>query len=148
MFTSFDLVTFGKRVKNLRKSLNYTQKDVERIIGINSDTLRKIEAGSVVPRYDTLELLSSVLMKDLLKEFTTYRKSDLYFRYCHRLDTLILDNNLDKLVELENDFQEFSKTCVEKQLVDIRMVKQFQMVLKDVEYYNLAKINSTGKLEI
>jgi len=135
MFSSYDLVAFGKRVKYLRKSLSFTQKDIERIVGINPDTLRKIEAGLVVPRYDTLELLSVALAKDLLKEFITYRKSDLYFNYYQRLDTLILDNDLQKLRELQADFHEFSSSSDEKDLVNIYHGQQFNLVLKGISLF-------------
>ncbi len=137
MFTSFDTVKFGAYLRSLRNSLNYSQADVKKIIGINTDTLRKIEAGLVVPRYDTLDLLSYVYKKDLLKELLAYRNSDLYFQYYARLDDLIFNYDLDKLNNLEADFNKFIQFMDEPELVNIVVESQFKLVLQGIsEYYN------------
>lgn len=137
MFTSFDTVKFGAYLRSLRNSLKYSQADVKNIIGINTDTLRKIEAGLVVPRYDTLDLLSHVYKKDLLNELLAYRNSDLYFQYYSRLDDIIFNYDIDKLNNLEADFIKFTEDKDKSELVNIVIESQFKLVLKGIsEFYN------------
>jgi len=137
MFTSFDTVKFGAYLRSLRNSLNYSQADVKKIIGINTDTLRKIEAGLVVPRYDTLDLLSYVYKKDLLKELLAYRNSDLFFQYYSRLDDLIFNYDLEKLNNLEADFSKFTQYESDSELVNIVIESQFKLVLQGIsEHYS------------
>ncbi|MCH4886564.1 transcriptional regulator [Acidaminobacter sp. JC074] len=136
MFTSFDTVKFGAYLRSLRNSLKYSQADVKNKIGINTDTLRKIEAGLVVPRYDTLDLLSYVYKKDLLNELLAYRNSNLYFQYYSRLDDLIFNYDIDKLNDLESDFIEFTSNKKDPELVNVVVESQFKLVLKGIsEFY-------------
>ncbi|KKC28553.1 helix-turn-helix protein [Caldanaerobacter subterraneus subsp. pacificus DSM 12653] len=61
----YDLEAFGEELKNIRKSLGLSQGDVSKHGFINRDTLRKIENGKVLPKQETLELLSHLYKKDL-----------------------------------------------------------------------------------
>lgn len=133
MFASYNLHSFGQRLKTLRKAMNYTQLDISRLAGINIDTLSKIESGKVIPRYDTLELLSIALKKDLLKDFASYRYSEVYFDYYERLDNLILSNDVDKLNTLERDFEDLCSGD-DQGLVDIFKVDQFKLTLKAISF--------------
>ena len=45
------LISFGKALRKIRKDLNLTQNDVSLLSGINSETIRRIENGKVVPRF-------------------------------------------------------------------------------------------------
>ena len=93
MMHSYQTKEFGKRLKSIRTGLNLTQQTVSEITGINIDTLRKIEQGYVIPRYDTLEILSIAYKCDLLDVFKNYRGSaDLYEIYS-LLDKCIVDYN-------------------------------------------------------
>lgn len=63
---------FGQVLKEIRESFNYTQQEVTLLLGSNGDipglsteTLRRIENGMVIPKFETLELLSSVYKQDL-----------------------------------------------------------------------------------
>lgn len=66
MFSSINFNTFGIKLKKVRLNCNLTQSDVSTICGINTDTLRKIENGYVIPKYETLEILTSVYKYDLI----------------------------------------------------------------------------------
>jgi len=109
MLHNYQTFEFGNRLRNIRNGLNLTQQDVSDISGINLDTLRKIENGYVVPRYDTLEILSIVYKTDILEVFKNYRfTSDLYEIY-NMLDRYIVDyhvQNLDSIREKLNKLDE------------------------------------------
>ena len=136
MFETFDLKEFGKFLKDLRKSLSYTQKDIERISGVSSDTLRRIESGSVLPRYDTLVYLSLAYKKDLLEDLKSYRNSNVIFQYYTRLDSLILKYNLSALQDLEKDFEKFSNNQKEELFLNTFIKEQFLLLLKGISILN------------
>lgn len=102
MLHNYHTVEFGNRIRNIRKGLNLSQQDVSNKSGINLDTLRKIENGYVVPRYDTLEILSITYKIDLLDIFKNYRfTSDLYEIY-NMLDRYIVEYQVEKLKTIKD----------------------------------------------
>ena len=60
---------FGEEIKNIRRSLKMTQRSVRERVGISENTLMKIEKGLVIPKYETLELLSLAFKLDLTAIF-------------------------------------------------------------------------------
>lgn len=74
MYYNLDL--FGKEVRRIRNSLGLTQKYISTSTNINIDTLRKIENGKVIPKQETLDLISVALKKDLNKLLLEYRLDD------------------------------------------------------------------------
>ncbi len=74
MFETINLKAFGQALKQVRLSLGYTQQDVRSNTGISCDTLRRIENGLVIPRYETLEYLSYFYKVDLLPILMKHRK--------------------------------------------------------------------------
>lgn len=77
------LISFGKALRKIRKDLNLTQNDVSLLSGINSETIRRIENGKVVPRFETLEFLSAIYKQDLNALFLKHRIKD--YSYFHEL---------------------------------------------------------------
>lgn len=69
----YDLKAFGNHLKEIRKSLNLTQKDVKSYIHVNEDTLRKLESGDSFPKIETLDMLSLVYKRDLNFEFSKFK---------------------------------------------------------------------------
>lgn len=72
----YDLEAFGEELKNIRKSLGLSQSDVAEQAFISRDTLRKIENGKVIPKQETLDLLSHLYKKDLNELLLKYRLKD------------------------------------------------------------------------
>ncbi|WP_350343079.1 helix-turn-helix transcriptional regulator [Proteinivorax tanatarense] len=70
---NYHLKLFGEKVKSIRKELRISQRAISEQTGVNIDTIRKIEKGMVIPRLDTLEILSTVLKQDISKLFLDYR---------------------------------------------------------------------------
>ena len=69
----YNLKGFGEALKEIRHTLHLTQKDISLKVSINLETLRKIENGLVLPKQETLDLLSSALNMDIAELFLTYR---------------------------------------------------------------------------
>lgn len=60
----------------MRKNLNLTQKKVAELAYIDAVTLRRIEKGKVIPKLETLELLSPIFKQDLISLLIQYRFDD------------------------------------------------------------------------
>lgn len=69
----YNLKEFGDTLRRIRSIQHITQKDINNRVSINLETLRKIENGLVLPRQETLDLLSSALNMDIAELFLTYR---------------------------------------------------------------------------
>lgn len=69
----YNLKGFGEALREIRHTQHITQKDINKKVSINLETLRKIENGLVLPKQETLDLLSSALSMDIAELFLTYR---------------------------------------------------------------------------
>lgn len=134
MFSSYNLTEFGKRLKSIRKSLGYTQHDVNALCGINRDTLRRIESGEGLPRYDTLETLSGIYKTDLLDELKYYRYANRIYSYYHRLDKVIANFDIDVLNKLTQDYDYFTANQ-EDLLLEPVLYDQFALLLESISAY-------------
>lgn len=54
-------MTFGKRLRSVRKELGLTQKELGERIGVGRTTISEYESGKIVPRQDGLIKLAEVL---------------------------------------------------------------------------------------
>lgn len=63
MFEVYDTASFGRYMRSVRKSLNLTQTEVESLSSVNIETLRRLEQGKVVPKYETIEFYQKSISK-------------------------------------------------------------------------------------
>lgn len=101
------LADFGNYIRKIRTELNFTQEDVSLLTGINTETLRRIEGGKVIPKFETLEYLSTVYKVDLNEIFLQYRIDDYAYFY-------ELKNNF------ENKFDEDNFCTLEVELKELK----------------------------
>ena len=107
MFDTYDLKDYSLTLKNIRKSCGYTQMDVKELVGIHEDALRKIENGSVIPKYETLQLLSKAYKVDLL-ELLAHMKSDQnMMTYIQRINEMITSNDTEEFETVSKETHEF-----------------------------------------
>lgn len=101
------LVSFGDAIRKIRNKLKYTQNYVSEITGINMATIRRIENGKVIPKFETLELLSSLYKTDLNDLFLKYRiyNYTYFYEIKNRLEEK-LDNN--DYLSLNIEFKELN----------------------------------------
>ncbi len=62
---------FSKTIQHIRHQLNYSQATVAEHTGISLGTLRGLENGKVMPRLDTLKLLSSIYKCNLIEMYAS-----------------------------------------------------------------------------
>lgn len=72
----YNLEAFGNRLKEIRKSLKISQNYISCITGIDEKTIRRIENGKVLPKLDTLDILSPYYKEDLVSLLLEYRFDD------------------------------------------------------------------------
>jgi len=89
MFVSYNLDEFGKELRKIRKSFGFSRAYVQETVGVSIDTIRKIESGLVVPRYNTLELLSVAYKQDLLELLKNCRVNKFLMEFHDDLDHII-----------------------------------------------------------
>lgn len=129
MFESYDLDQFGKKMKTIRASLGYSQSFVAESIGINVDTLRKLENGYTIPRYDTLVYLSQFYKTDIHKLFNTYNKNKFIFEFYNKLDFLMLRGKFDDIKKLHDDFISSINSSGKINLINPSIFKQIDGLL-------------------
>ncbi|MGV8146082.1 MAG: helix-turn-helix domain-containing protein [Alkaliphilus sp.] len=103
----YNLCNFGTKVKQIRKKLSLTQGDVFELTNISENTLCRIELGQVLPKHDTLDLLSVVLRTDL--------------------NVLLLEHRIDNY----NNLQEIEKRIWNN--IEIRDYKKLESEVKYLE---------------
>ena len=62
---------FGARVKEIRTSLNYSQKELSEQTGLTLRTIQRIENNEVKPSLHSLKVMGEVLKTDLSEYSTT-----------------------------------------------------------------------------
>ena len=134
MFKSFDLTKFGDHLRNIRTSLGYTQEKAAKLSRLATDTLRRIENGEVVPRYDTLAHLSLTYKRDLLALLASYSNANDLFDLYYRFNDLIVNYDLDAFQQLSQNLEDYiSNMSAKSILVNIAAAEQFKLMLAGTE---------------
>lgn len=120
-------------LRRLRLSLKLTQHKVSIVSGLNEDTLRRIENGKVIPKFETLEILSQIYKYDLLVLLRKYRSdSELYLLY-NELDkiTLTKDTNLiQKLIKKIDNLEKYPNNNQLINKVELNLLKGYLLIVK------------------
>jgi transcriptional regulator with XRE-family HTH domain len=137
MFYSYDLSNFGIELRSIRQKNGYTQNYVKEHTGVNEDTLRRIENGTVIPKYETLEILSSLYKTDLLLLLQTHRRDKHFYDYYRWLDQIIANNDIHLLVKLTSEY----KKCIHDDnspsfMINNAELKQFELLLLGIKLFN------------
>lgn len=132
MLSSYDLTNFSKRLKTIRKSLGYSQNEVSEKTGVNSDTLRRLENGMSVPRFDTLEVLSQFYRENLILLLDSYKTSISLSYFYDLIDYHITNDDRNSIKETITIFESFISTT-NLQLVDQREINQLKIFFKGIE---------------
>jgi len=95
MIHTYDMVKLGQKLKEYRLSSGLTQKEVTELSKVSRDTIRRIENGHVIPRYDTIIILSKIYRFDLMKLFNEYALDEPLLKYYELIDNSILCNDIE-----------------------------------------------------
>lgn len=136
MFISYNLVEFGEKLKDLRKDLGLSQLEIQRKAGVSADTLRRIEKGEVIPRYETMEILSTIYKEDLLTLLKDARIDKLLFEYHDQLDELIAFYDEEKMIALEEEIRGNFSSEFKDSVVNPDEVLQFLELIQGTSLYH------------
>lgn len=136
MFEAFDTTAFGKYMKNVRKSLKLTQLDVVNLCNVNVETLRRLEKGQVIPKYDTLEYLSEAYKTDVMALFSFFRSSETLYNFYNYIDELIIEYNIDKLKSLENEYNAILDNVKLDKIINKTQIDQMALIVKGIKEFN------------
>lgn len=137
MFCTYNLIDFGDEIRKLRKRNGFSQIDVKNYTGINEDTLRRIENGLVIPKYETLEILSSVYKCDLLSLLKSCRINKHFYNYYSYIDRIIANNEIHLLRKIQLDLSEsINNTTQSDNLINPIELYQFELFLQGIERFN------------
>ncbi|MGI6365586.1 MAG: helix-turn-helix domain-containing protein [Bacillota bacterium] len=142
MFVTYNLEHFGKELKKIRTSLGFSQAYVQEIVGVSIDTIRKIESGRVVPRYDTLELLSVAYKEDLLDLLKNSRSNKFLMEYHDELDYIITCYERGAAANLKEKLQENFSQDDSHSMVNPREFDQFLIFVEVIDQFHTGAANS------
>ena len=140
MFSTYDLKAFSKRLKEIRKSLKFTQENVVAGTGLSAETLRKLENGLVIPRYDTIEILSLFYKTDLQSVLNNYKSSKELIKFYDMVDYLVTHSNFESLLDTIQSFEIFSKNF-DSNLIEKKELEQLGLFFKGL-HLSITKQNN------
>lgn len=132
MLSSYDLTKFADRLRSIRKSLGFSQSEVSENTGINSDTLRRLENGLSLPRFDTLEVLSQFYKVNLMIILDSYKISTELSYFYDLIDYHMVNDDADSIQKTIVSFEAYCNSKVH-QLVDIRDIEQLKLFFRGME---------------
>lgn len=130
MLSSYNFDQFGEKLMEIRKSRLMSRDFVSEKTGINRDTLRKIEKGIVIPRYETLEILSSFYKRNLLLMINDLKTEPYLSELCISFDECIVNFDKNKIRSLYDDFQKVKTNAFH--LVNYTEFKQLKTLLDTI----------------
>lgn len=153
MFYSLHLVEFGKKITSTRKNNKLTRSLVSQETGVNIDTIRRIEKGLVLPKLDTLIILSSAYKADLLKIFMNKCSDEYLISIYNQIDSILENENTDKIIEFCNESIESIESIEglkSKELLFLEIErKQLVYLLKGIKYStNIEQLKESTKFLI
>jgi len=102
MFASYDMKKLGVTLRTIRESNNLTRQQVSTHLGLHTDTLRKIEYGLVIPKYESLERLSQHYRIDILNLLGTHRYNTSLENIYESLDEFLINDKTESILDLKN----------------------------------------------
>lgn len=134
MFSTYNLCELGKSLKEIREDNRMTQREVSQRTGIHMDTLRKIEHCLVIPKYESLELLSYCYKKDLLELLKLARQDAQLIELYEALDEFVLQEDSQLIEKVEGSFYSIKARFQEDpSLVDLLEIEEMEVFIKSIK---------------
>jgi transcriptional regulator with XRE-family HTH domain len=111
-------------------------------VGVSIDTIRKIESGRVIPRYDTLELLSFAYKEDLLDLLKNSRSNKFLMEYHDEVDYIISCYEKGAAPQLRDKLVTNFSDDASLSMVNPREFEQFLTFVDSIDpYHSEASVN-------
>ncbi len=135
MFYSYDKKILGIEFKKLRDDARLTRERTSEITNVSIDTIRRIEKGEVIPRYDTLLMLSEAYKKDLVSFMRFLTPSYELNSYYESMDKLIIKYDKSQLNEMEENLKKLLNWVGRTQFCNQNEIEQLLLVTSSLEHY-------------
>lgn len=136
MLSSYDLTGFSKKLRAIRHSLGYSQQEVFEKTGVNTDTLRRLENGLSIPRFDTLEVLSLFYKENLIILLDTYKISSSLSYFYDLIDYYMVNEDFESLSKTIDQFDSYTINNPSN-IIDQREVDQLRLFYRGLaQSYN------------
>lgn len=130
MLSSYDMTAFGAYLKNLRKNMRFTQDEIIKRTNVSIDTLRRIEQGKVVPKYETIESLSIVYKEDLTSIFRMFSRSRSLFCLYQKIDEILIDYDSSKFCQIEDALGNLIEENIQFEVVNQEEIDQLKLFIE------------------
>lgn len=132
----YDLELFGEKLKNIRKNLKLSQKDLAEQTFVAERTIRRYESGKVMPSFDMLETMSAYYKTDLAALLIDCRFDDysVFNSLKNKLD-LRFYNKSDQELNKELDELDILLSTAKNQYC-INLIIQLKIFIEAIELYN------------
>lgn len=129
----------GKQIKDKRKELKLTQKELADLVNVSSQVISNWERGYTTPNSDDLQRLSKALNVSLdnLMGVPVYKDTNIFISHADQKNSLERINNLIKQYGIEQmgffDIEKWKKLTPE----DIKIIEEhFKMIVKIADERN------------
>lgn len=128
-------------MKEIRKNLNLSKKNVSEDSFVSDKTIKRYESGEVVPSFDILEILSPFYKADLVDLLTQCRIDDYptFYKIKKKIEMKLdgkKENDLNKELNDLNNLLQYTKSQYFKNLIN-----QYITFIKAIELYNDKQYN-------
>lgn len=131
MFSTYNMTEFGRALLQARKNARLTQIEVHQQSGVHVDTLRKLENGTNIPKYETLEILSALYKVDLLEILRSKRIDYRVYDYYERMDEILVNHSLKDLEALCREYENsLSSKNLEEHLLNRNEMAQLSVFIQ------------------
>ena len=140
MFSSYNFKEFGNYLRTIRKMSNMTQLEVSKLTGIHIDSIRRIENASVIPKYETLEILSAAYKTDLMTVMSKFKTDKTINDLVSILDNVLVTYDKDKTDKI-NQISDLIHNYTTQGLINISEHKQLISFITASAYYHSKEKN-------
>lgn len=145
MSTSLEL--FGLKFKELREKQGLSRQDLSDEAGVSMESIRRIETGIGIPKYETLYLLSIILRENLNKIYAkyTFKEYDEYSQIINDLEYKIDSYAFDDLINEKSKLENLCKNTENEYYSQVMM--QYLILIEFFIAFNNKNINSSDLYE-
>lgn len=140
-------VELGNILRSLRNFSGFTQVELSQVTGIHVDTIRRIENGFVIPKHETIVLLSHALKINIGEIYTLTYKNDSLIHRLELITETILENhkeNFEKEVyKLESIIKSNRTSYALYSNRDIKKIKAYIITARDFLLGNKRGLNKS-----
>lgn len=128
--TTYDMKKFGSVLKKIRKSLDLSQNDIYKQVGISPETIRRMEKGQTIPKYDTIEILSYIYKQDLLKLLAKFKSDYRVYDIYSKVDYIITSNRHSRTNDMDDLINKLIAKEKEIKIINPNQLSQIIMFIK------------------